>query len=66
MPKCRCEGKKHYTCEKDYTWNLATCICRNHKYLANIIDNSVITFCEIIVAAAKSNVNTKVIPINFN
>ena len=66
IDKYRCEGKKRYTCEKDYTWNLATCICRNRKYLANIIDNSVIAYCEIIVAQAKSKVNTKVIPINFN
>ena len=34
-----CECKKHHRCEKDYTWNPATCSCENGKYLASIIDN---------------------------
>ena len=40
--KCWCECKKHLTCEKDYVWNPATCNCQNGKYLASIIDDSVI------------------------
>ena len=43
--KCRCDCKKHHTCEKDYISDPATytsekCKC---KYLASIIDNPVIT-----------------------
>ena len=45
--KFRCECKKHI-CEKDYIWNPATCSCENGKYLASIIDDSVITCDEII------------------
>ena len=41
--KCWCECKKHHMCEKDYIWNHATCSCKNGKYLASIIDDSVIT-----------------------
>ena len=43
-------------CEKDYIWNPATCSCKNGKYLASIIDDSVITCDEIIE-------ETKTIPI---
>ena len=35
-------------CKKDYIWNLATCNCENGKYLASIIDDSVIKCDEII------------------
>ena len=45
--KCRCESKKHHMCEKDYIWNRATCSGENGKYLAGIIDDSVITCDEI-------------------
>ena len=47
--------KKHHICEKDYIWNPATCNCKNGKYLASIIDNSVITCDKIIGAEAKSH-----------
>ena len=57
--QCWCECKKHHMCEKDYIWNLATCSCKNGKYLASIIDNSVITCDEIIV-------ETKIVKTNFN
>ena len=57
--KCRCECLKHHICEKDYIWNPATCNCENEKYLASIIDDSVITCDEIIE-------ETKTIPTNFN
>ena len=42
--KCWCECKKHNICKKDYIWNPATCSCENGKYLANIADDSVITW----------------------
>ena len=48
-------------CEKDYTWNPATFSCKNGKYLASIIDSSVITCDEIIDA-----VETKTVTTNFN
>ena len=46
--KCRCECKKHHICEKVYIWNPATCSCKNGKYLANTMNESVITSDEII------------------
>ena len=42
--KCRCECKKRHVCDKNCVWNPATCSCENEKYLANIIDDSVIIF----------------------
>ena len=43
------EKSKNILCvEKDYTWNPATCSYVNGKYLASIIDDSVITCDEII------------------
>ena len=35
-------------CEKDYVWNLATCSCNNGKYLASVMDDSVIMCDEVI------------------
>ena len=65
--KCLCDCKKHNICEQDYIWNPATCSCKNNKYLASIIDNSVITCGEIIEAEAKSSdEETKTIPTNVN
>ena len=65
--KCWCECKKHHMCEKDYIWNHATCSCKNGKYLASIIDDSVITCDKIIDAQGKSyDKETKTIPTNFN
>ena len=45
--------------KKDYIWNPATCSCENPKYLANIIDDSVI-LCDAIIETAKT------VPTNFN
>ena len=45
--KCRCEGKKHHICKKEYIWNPPTGSCENNKYLASIIDDLVITCDEI-------------------
>ena len=33
--------------KKNYIWNSATCSCENGKYLASIIDDSVITCDEV-------------------
>ena len=48
--KCWCGCKKHHLCEEDYIWNPAICSCQNEKYLASIINDSVITCNEIIDA----------------
>ena len=61
------EGKKHHICEKEYIRNRAICSCQNGKYLANIMDDSVITCDEIIDKKAKPcNEETKTISRNFN
>ena len=63
--RCKCE--KHYICGKDYIWNPATCSCKNGKYLASIICNSVITYDEIIDAEDKSyDEETNTVTININ
>ena len=59
--KCRCECKnqKHCVYEKDCIWNPATCSCKNGRYLASIMNDSVITCDEIIE-------EPKTVPTNFN
>ena len=61
--------------KKDYIWNPSTCSCQNGKSLASIMEDSAITFYEIIDAdretksidEAKSiHEETKTIPTNFN
>ena len=59
--KCWCECKKRHICVKDYIWNPAPCNCEIAKYLANIIDDLVIT-CDEIRDAQK----TKNVTANFN
>ena len=59
--KRQCECKNHHICEKDYIWNPATCSCKNGKYLARIINDSVIA-CDKIMDA----VVTKTVTINFS
>ena len=49
-----------YIIKKYYIWNLAACSCENGKYLASIIDHSVITCDEIIEE------ETKTVTKNFN
>ena len=46
-------------CKNDYIWNPAMHNCKNGKYLASVIDDSVITRDEIIE-------ETKTIPTNFS
>ena len=48
-----------YVKKKDYIWDPVTCSCENGKYLASIIDDSVITCDEIIE-------ETKTSPTNLN
>ena len=55
--------QKNHVCEKDYIWNSATCNCENGKYLASIMDDSVITCDEVIKLHDEE---TKTIPTNFN
>ena len=52
-------GKKYRICEKDYIWNPATCSCENGKYLASIIDDSVITCVGIIGETKTVSTNFK-------
>ena len=59
--KCQCECKKRHVCEKDYIWNPFTCSCENGKHLASIMDDSAITFDEIIDVE-----ETKTIPKKYN
>ena len=65
--KCRCECKKCHICEKDYIWNPATYGRKNGKYLARIIDYSVITCDEFIDEEAQSyDEETKITTRNLN
>ena len=53
--------------EKDYIWNAVTCSYKNGKYLASIINNSLITHDEIINAKTKlCDKETKTVLINFH
>ena len=56
--KCQFECKKHHVCEKDYVWNPSACNCENRKYLASIIDNSVI-ICDEIIDIKETNFKEK-------
>ena len=50
--------------KKNHIWNLATCNCKNRKYLASVTEDSVIT-CDKIIN--KTNiVSTKSVPTSFN
>ena len=58
--------KKHNICERLYhlvLYNPATCNCENGKYLATIMDDSVVICDE---AKESYDEETKPIPINFN
>ena len=55
-----CKNLKEYKlCKKYYTWNHVTCSSKNDKFLASIIDDSLITCDEIIDI-------TKTVSTNFN
>ena len=61
--QCWCEFKKRHLCEKYYIWNPHTCRCENVKYLASVMDDSAITYDEIIQSYDEE---TKTTPKNFN
>ena len=61
--KCWCKRKKCHACAKDYVWNHSTCNCEDGKYLASILDNSVIVCDEVIESYYEE---TKIVPTNFN
>ena len=51
--------------EKDYNWNPSACSCGNGGYAESIIDDSVITYGEIINAADRESTNVNCsVPIN--
>ena len=52
-----------HVCERYYVWNPATFNLENGKYLANIMDDSMIIFDEVIKSCDEE---TKNIPTNFN
>ena len=43
-------------CEKDYVWNPATCSCKNGKYLARVMDDSVI-MCDEVIESYNEEIN---------
>ena len=57
--KFRCKFKNYHTCGKHYIWNHNTCICENWKYLASIINDSVITCYEIIEGTVTADFKRK-------
>ena len=48
---------------KKYVWNRSTCICENGKYLAGIMDDSVV-ICDKVIESNDEEIKT--IPISFN
>ena len=61
--KCRCEREKHHICEKDYVWNASAGSYDKGKYLASIMDDSVI-ICDEVIKSSDEEIKT--IPTNFN
>ena len=53
--KCWCECKKHHICD---VWNPSTGSCENGKYLASIMDDSMI-ICDEIIDVKETNFNEK-------
>ena len=69
MPVSVQKSKKKHVCKKDDTWNPSTCTFENGEYLASIINDSAITYDEIIEATITNptkTVPTKSILTNFN
>ena len=61
--------KKHHICEKGYICNTATCSCKIGKYLAIIVDDSVVMCDEIKDTDAEDKLcgeETKTVTTNFN
>ena len=57
--KCWCECKNHHICEKDYICNPAPYACENWKYLASIMDDSVITCDEVLESYNEKTIEIK-------
>ena len=68
--KCQCECNKRHVCEKDYVRNPATSNCENGKYVASILDDTVIMCDEVIDSyEQETNFNEKKVACktqNFN
>ena len=58
--KRRFKCRKHHIYEKDYICNPTACNCKKGKYLASIIDDSLI-MCDKII-----HTETKIVITNFN
>ena len=54
---------KIHVCEKDYVWTPATCNCKNEKYLASIMDDSVL-ICDEVIKSYDEEIKT--IPTNLH
>ena len=57
--KCRCKCTNRQICKKDYIWNPRTRICENRKYLASIMDHSVMMYDEVIKETVPTYFNEK-------
>ena len=44
--------------KKNHAWNSATCICKNRKYLASIVDESAI-ICDEVIQWRNRNLSNK-------
>ena len=58
--KFLCKCKKHFICQKYYIWNPAPCSCENEKYLATVMDDSVIMCNETIEETVPASFNGKI------
>ena len=52
--------KKYHTCKKDYSCNPSTCICKNSKYLKNIVCDEIINAADSRPTNATSTLSTNV------
>ena len=55
--------KKYSVCEKDYVWNPSACNFENRKYLASVMDDSVITRDKVM---GSYNEKIKTVSTNFS
>ena len=53
-----CECKKHNTCANNSIWNPATWNCENGKYLASIMDDSLV-ICDEVIESSDEEINLK-------
>ena len=55
--KCQSECEKCHVCVKDFVWNPASCNCESRKYLASIMNDSVVMCDKIIKSTVPINLN---------